>query len=183
MSIEKLQQAYGLTVKWCAFPLHPNVSQEGLALEELFKGTTIDVKKAAERLKQTASQLGLPLGERTKTYNTRLAQEMAKWAEEKGKGDDWHRAVFRAYFVDAKNIGKTDVLIEVATTLGLPAEEAKKVLDSRTYRNPVDADWSRASELGITAVPTFIMNQGRITGAQPYDVLEKFVKSNMVRHE
>jgi predicted DsbA family dithiol-disulfide isomerase len=183
VSIEKLQQAYGLRVKWCAFPLHPNVSEEGLALEELFRGTTIDVKKAAERLKQVASQLGLPLSERTKTYNTRLAQEMAKWAEEKGKGDDWHRAVFRAYFVDAKNIGKADAVIEVATTLGLPAEEAKRVLDSRRYRSAVDADWSRAGALGITAVPTFILNQGRVTGAQPYDALEKFVKANMVKHE
>lgn len=117
------------------------------------------------------------------TYNTRLAQEMSKWAEEKGRGDDWHRAVFKTYFVDGKNIGKAGVLIEVATNVGLSAEEAKTVLDSRAYRSVVDADWSRARELGITAVPTFIMNRGRIAGAQPYDALEKFVKSNMVQHE
>jgi predicted DsbA family dithiol-disulfide isomerase len=98
-------------------------------------------------------------------------------------GADWHRAVFRAYFVDARNIGKADVLIEVATTLGLPGEEARGVLESRRYRNAVDDDWSRAQELGITAVPTFVMNQGRLTGAQPYDALEKFVRSNMVKHE
>ena len=183
MGIEKLQQADGLTIRWCAFPLHPNISEEGLALEELFKGTSIDVKKTGERLKQVASQLGLPLSDRAKTYNTRLAQEMAKWAEGKGMGADWHRAVFRAYFVDARNIGKADVLIEVATTLGLPGEEARGVLESRRYRNAVDDDWSRAQELGITAVPTFVMNQGRLTGAQPYDALEKFVRSNMVKHE
>ena len=41
------------------------------------------------RLKQVAEELGLTLGKRKKTYNSRLAQELAKWAESKGRGDLW----------------------------------------------------------------------------------------------
>jgi predicted DsbA family dithiol-disulfide isomerase len=48
------------------------------------------------------------------------------------------------------------------------------------YKEAVDADWARAKELGITAVPTFAMNQGKIAGAQPYEVLEKFIKVNVL---
>ena len=49
---------------------------------------------------------GLPYGERTHSYNSRLAQELAKWAEAKGKGSTFHDAIFRAYFVEDRNIGK-----------------------------------------------------------------------------
>jgi len=133
------------------------------------------------RLKKVADELGLPLGERKKTYNSRLAQELAKWAESKGKGDEFHDAVFRAYFVDGKNIGKEKELIVLAGSVGLPAEEAKKVLQSRTFRDAVDSDWARSHQMGITAVPTFLIDKQTVVGAQPYEVLEQFLKANGVK--
>jgi predicted DsbA family dithiol-disulfide isomerase len=178
--IDQLQKAYALQVKWTAFPLHPDIPEDGLALAELFKGTTIDVSKVEARLRDAAAELGLPLGERKKTYNTRLAQELAKWGEDKGNGDVVHRALFRAYFVDGRNIGKIDELVTVAEGLGFSGGEARKALASRMYKDAVDADWARAKEIGITAVPTFAMNQGKIAGAQPYEALEKFIKANVV---
>jgi len=178
--IDQLRKAYALQVKWTAFPLHPDIPEDGLALAELFKGTNIDVTKVKTRLRDAAAELGLPMGEREKTYNTRLAQELAKWAEEKVKGDAFHRAVFRAYFVDGRNIGKSDELVSIAEGLGLSGDEARKALASRMCKEAVDADWARAKELGITAVPTFAMNQGKIAGAQPYEVLEKFIKVNVL---
>ena len=133
------------------------------------------------RLKKVAEELGLPLGERKKTYNSRLAQELGKWAESKGKGDEFHDAVFRAYFVDGKNIGKEEELIVLAGSVGLPAEEAKKVLQSRTFRDAVDSDWARSHQMGITAVPTFLIDKETVVGAQPYEVLEQFLKANGVK--
>jgi predicted DsbA family dithiol-disulfide isomerase len=65
------------------------------------------------------------LGRRKKTYNSRLAQELAKWAESKGKGDSFNEAIFRAYFVDGINIGKVDELVDLAKSIGLPEEEAR----------------------------------------------------------
>ena len=58
---------------------------------------------------------GLPYNaDRTMSYNSRLAQELAKWAEGKGKAEQIANALFRAYFVDVKNIGKPDVLTKIA---------------------------------------------------------------------
>jgi len=179
--IEKLRQNYDVEVQWKAFPLHPEVSEEGLTLEELFAGRNIDIAQAMARLKSVADDLGLPLGKRTKTYNSRLAQELGKWAESKGKGDEFHDAVFRAYFVDGKNIGKVDVLIDLAKSAGLPEKEVRKALQSRTFQNAVDSDWARSRELGITAVPTFVIDHHAVVGAQPYEVLEQFLKNNGVK--
>ncbi len=80
----------------------------------------------------------LPFGDRKMTYNSRLAQELGKWAESKDKGHEFHNASFRAYFVDGKNIGKVDVLVEVAESVDLSGKDALKVLQERTYRKAVD---------------------------------------------
>ena len=128
------------------------------------------------KLKSVADSLELPLGDRKRTYNSRLAQELGKWAEEEGNGDDFHMAAFKAYFVNGVNLAKIPVLVKIAETVSLDRITAGRVLEERTYQKQVDRDWQRASELGITAVPTFLMNGNRLVGAQPYEALEKLVQ-------
>ena len=141
----------------------------------------MDIPTMLARLKKVAEDLGLPLGTRKMTYNSRLAQELGKWAEEKGRGDEFHDSVFRAYFVDGKNIGKKAVLIELAKKVGLPGKEAGEILESRAFKEKVDADWKLCMEMGITAVPTFVIDHQSVVGAQPYEVLEQFLENNGVK--
>lgn len=181
MRIDRLQKEYEIQIQWVAFPLHPETPKDGLTLEQLFSGRQIDIDKVRHRLGQTARELGLPLGERTKTYNSRLAQELAKWAESKGKGDEFHKAVFRAYFVEGRNIGKVDELVLLAKSLGLPEGEGRQVLELRTLREAVDVDWSRCHVLGITAVPTFVLDHQGVVGFQPYETLEQLLKTKSIK--
>jgi predicted DsbA family dithiol-disulfide isomerase len=134
-----------------------------------------------DHLKQVASKLGLPLGERKKTYNSRLAQELGKFAEWKGKGDEFHKAMFRAYFVDGQNIGKTSILVKLAESIHLNGKNAQKVIQDRTYKDAVDLDWKRSYEIGVTAVPTFLFNNQRLVGAQNFETLETLLLSNNVK--
>ncbi len=173
-----MRKAFDFETKWIAFPLHPEIPEGGLALADLFKGAQIDINKVQARLKEVAVDLGLPLGERSRTYNTRLAQELAKWAETQRPGDGFHRAVFSAYFAEGRDISAVDQLVDIADTSGLSGEAAREALLSRAYKSAVDADWARSRDMGITAVPTFVMGTGKITGAQPYEVLEKFLRTN-----
>ena len=177
MRIEQLRKNYEIEVRWIAFPLHPETPEEGLTLEELFAGRSVSIEQVMSRLKKVADELGLPLGKRKKTYNSRLAQELAKWAESKEKGDSFNEAVFRAYFVDGKNIGKVDVLATLAKSIDLPEEEARSVLESRTFKEAVDADWSRSHFLGITAVPTFFIDERVVVGFPTYELLEEFAEA------
>jgi predicted DsbA family dithiol-disulfide isomerase len=176
-----LQKEYEIETKWVAFPLHPDTPEEGLLLEELYARRAIDINQVRLRLKKAADELGLPLGERKKTYNSRLAQELAKWAESKGKGDPFHEAVFRAYFVDGKNISKVDELVAVAESIGLSEKESRSVLELRSFKGAVDSDWTRCRDLGITAVPTFVIDHQAMVGAQPYEALEQFMKAAGVK--
>jgi predicted DsbA family dithiol-disulfide isomerase len=130
-----------------------------------------------QRMKVNMDREGLPYNsERNMSYNSRLAQELSKWAEGKGKGDEIHSALFRAYFVDVKNIGKVEPLVEIAKETGLPADEATDALVSRSFKDAVDEDWRRCAAIGVNAVPTFIAGRYLMVGAQPYEELERLVQ-------
>jgi len=176
-----LKREYEIAIRWRAFPLHPDTPEEGLLIEKLFADYPVDVKKMMGKLRKKAEDLGLPFGEREKTYNSRLSQELGLWAESKKKGDAFHNAVFRAYFADGKNISKMPVLLDLAESAGLPREEAASVLATRAFKAAVDEDWALAREKSITAVPTFVMKQDKLVGAQPYDMLEKLMTANKIK--
>jgi predicted DsbA family dithiol-disulfide isomerase len=119
---------------------------------------------------------GLPYGLRTHTYNSRLAQEVAKWADTKPGGGAIHGALFRAYFVDNRNIGDSAVLVDVARSVGLPASESADVIRERRYRGDVDADWAKSRDYNVTGVPTFVSGGHGVVGAQPYETLAQFLR-------
>jgi len=114
------------------------------------------------------------------TYNSRLAQELGKWAEQMGKGEAFHDAVFRAYFADGRNIADVNILADVATSVGLDAKEAHDMFAARTFKEAVDTDWARAYESRVTAVPTFLMNGQTLVGAQPFNALVNFMLQNNI---
>jgi predicted DsbA family dithiol-disulfide isomerase len=178
-----LRAEYEIGFRWTAFPLHPETPENGQTLEQLFAGQAVDLGQVMVRLKQAAQEAGLHFNDRTMTYNSRLAQELAKWAESKDREDEFHRAVFRAYFVEGINIGRIGELLALVCSLGLPEAEAERVLRERTFENAVDLDWARSRELGIRAVPTFVLGQQSLVGAQPYGKLTALMDSAGVRRQ
>ena len=175
MRIELLRKNYEIKVLWTAFPLHPETPLEGLGVEQLFRGRGVDLKEVMARLKHAAAEAGLPLGERDRTFNSRMAQELGKWAESQDKGEEFHNAIFRSFFVKGINIGMISELLKVAKSIGLPEKEGQRVLEEGIFREAVDRDWSRARALAVVAVPTFLFNDRTIVGAQPYEALEKLL--------
>ena len=176
MRTDRLVATYGLNLVLTLFPLHPETPLEGIELAELFAGRNYDIEAAQERMERLMAAEGLPFARRTRTYNSRLAQELGKWAETQPGGEGIHDALYRAYFAEGKNIGDVEVLVEVARQLGLPAEEARRVLSERTFSPAVDRDWARAREMGVTGVPTFASGGFGVVGAQPYEALERLVQ-------
>ncbi len=163
------------------FPLHPEIPEDGMTLDELFKGQPVDIDGIIARLKAVADDLGLPMAERRTTYNSRLAQELGHWAESEGKGDEFHNAVFMAYFAQGKNIGKVPVLTDLAKSVGLPPGEAQKMIETRAFKKAVDEDWQLSRKNSIKAVPTFKFNGQTLVGAQPYEALERLVLAGNVK--
>lgn len=143
-------------------------------MAELFAGR--DISEVKKRLQDLMAEAGLPYGNRTHTFNSRLAQELGKWADTQEGGDKIHDLLYRAYFVDNLNISDVDELVKIAATAGLDENVARQVIIERQFEAEVDEDWKRSRAIGVTGVPTFYSNEMAVVGCQPYDVLEKFVK-------
>ena len=167
-----------MQVKFVHFPLHPDTPQEGKSLAEMFAGRGYDIDKMQAQMRARMAAEGLPYGERKMTFNSRLAQELGKWAESQPGGEAIHDALFKAYFVDGRNIGDPQELVRIAESVGLPGDQAREVLEKRTHKAAVDADWEKSRQYGVTGVPTFLMGERGVVGAQPYEALEQLIKNS-----
>jgi predicted DsbA family dithiol-disulfide isomerase len=174
--IEKLKAEHNVKVEWVHFPLHPDTPAEGRSLSDLFAGRNMDRKAMHAQMKARMDAEGLPYGERTMTYNSRLAQELGKWADTQPGGEAIHDALFRAYFVEARDISQPAVLLDIVGRVGLSVDAAREVLEKRTFEAAVDADWELSRRYGVTGVPTFVVGRYGVVGAQPYETLEELVE-------
>jgi predicted DsbA family dithiol-disulfide isomerase len=174
--VEKLKAAFVIETKLVHFPLHLDTPLEGRSMAEFYAGRGIDPEAAYQRMKTLMDAEGLPYGRRTHTYNSRLAQELGKWADTQPGGEAIHDKLYQAYFVEGRNIGDIDLLVEIAASVGLPAEAARAVLVERRFSDAVDADWQKSHRYGVTGVPTFVADRHGVVGAQPYEVLEQLVE-------
>ncbi len=176
MRIERLQQDYDISLRWVHFPLHPDTPTEGRSLAELFAGRDFDLDAMHERMQTLMTAEGLSYSKRTHTRNSRLAQELGKWADTQPGGTVIHDALYRAFFVDSKDISDRLTLVEIATRVGLDGALAERVLSERQFSAAVDADWAESQQYGITGVPTFVAEGIAVVGAQPYEVLERLIQ-------
>ena len=147
-----------------------------MTLEELFLKSSTEIEIMKQRMSGLMAEEGLPYGNRTHTYNSRLAQELAKYAESFEEGEVLNRKLFEAYFVEGLNLADTDVLLDLAESSGLPREETEEAISKRRFRNEVDSDWKRARELGVRGVPTFVFGNRALVGAQPYETMKQLVQ-------
>ncbi len=145
-------------------------------MAQLYAGRNVDPEAMYARMKTLMDAEGLPYGRRTHTYNSRLAQELGKWADTQPGGAALHDALYRAYFVAARNIGDPETLVEIAQSVGLPADEARAVLAERRFKDAIDADWAKSHAYGVTGVPTFVAERYGVVGAQPYEVLVELLE-------
>ena len=168
MRTDRLQREFGVQFRWTVFPLHPETPEEGAELTQLLGVGAEQIGAMQARLREIAAAEGLPIAERTRTYNSRRAQELGKWAEAQGRGADWRHAVYHAFFVERRNIALVEALAELAGAIGLPADQARQIGADGSYAAAVDADWQRSREMGVNAVPAHLYEGKRLVGFTGY---------------
>ena len=178
--IARLKEAYHIQIRRRMFPFHADTPKEGVSLSAFFTDDPLVVRERMHNLTEAAKALGLPFNAPEMIYNSRSAQELGLWAESKGKGDAFLKALYAAYFVNSRNIAEISVLSELAASVGLPADDVEGVIRAGTFKKRVDRDWALAGEMNILVLPTFVVNQNRLVGAQPYHKLQRFMAQNGV---
>ncbi len=95
---------------------------------------------------------------------TRKAHELGLHAREHGCFRKVHDALFQAYLLEGRDIGRVDVLVELGAEAGLDRMEVKAALDVDRHRQEVERRRERALALGINGVPTLLWRETRLEG-------------------
>jgi len=167
--LKKLTTSCDATIRWRAFELRPAGSPP---LPPEYRAR---IEAGRPRLKALArDQYGVELNPGPFGINSRTALVGAKYAEAQELGPAYHEAVFAAYWQHARAIDDPQVLVTIASEVGLDPAAFVAALDNSTFQDAVSADIAEAQAYGLTGVPAHIFN-GRylVVGAQPYDVLQR----------
>ncbi len=172
-------------IEWHPFQLNPDMPKGGMDrrayLEGKFGGKEAAVRAYAPVVEH-AGQAGLAIDFEgmKRTPNTIDAHRLIQWAGVENKQTDVVDALFQAYFVDARDIGDPDVLADVADTSGMDAAVIRRLLQSDADRKEISERDARARSMGVSSVPTFIVDgKHAVPGAQPPDLWLKVIDELM----
>ncbi len=169
--VERFKTEHGAEVEWRPFYLRPDTPPEGMELPDYVKA---HAAKSQESLRHRANAVGLEMVFPTSIPNTRLAHEATEYARQRGKDFEFHHAVFEKFYGKGQDISKWNVLRAAAEEVGLDAEEMQRMVETGTYTAAVQLEVDRATQIGVTGVPTYVLNDRyAIVGAQPYEVFQQ----------
>jgi predicted DsbA family dithiol-disulfide isomerase len=169
--VEQFKSEHGAVVEWRPFYLRPDTPPEGMELPDNVK---THAAQSYEHLRQRANDVGLEMVFPTHIPNTRLAHEATEYARQRGKGFEFHHAVFEKFYGKGQDISKWNVLRAAAEEVGLDSEEMQRMVEAGTYTAAVQSEVDQAYQIGVTGVPTYVLNDRyAIVGAQPYEVFQR----------
>lgn len=170
--LARIQEEYGdkVEVDWRAYELRPDpvptLDPDGEYLHRVWNASVYPM----------ARSLGMTLRLPPVQPRSRKALEAAEFARDNGRYDTMHTALFKAFFEEGWDLADTEVLLNVAASVGLEREELRTALEEGRYTEKVLADEKLAARLGVRSVPTMLVaptdapleTAEAITGAQPY---------------
>ena len=160
-----------MEVEWRPFYLYLDTPPEGKELPDHVKRARANGSE--ERLKQIADLYNMDFESTKRIYNTRLAHEATEYAREHGKGNEFHKVIFRKVYAEGEDPSQWDMLRSAAEEVGLNADEMQREVESEKYTANVADQVRWAYQIGVTGVPTYVINNRyAIVGAQPYEVFK-----------
>ncbi len=157
-----------------AFELDPNSpATSNETMQEVLAGkynmSIEEAKGMTDNVVTQAESVGLKYNFSTmKPANTFKAHRLAKLAEQEGLGAEIAEQLLHAYFIESKQIGLDEELIDLCEKVGISKERAEEVLNSEEFAEDVKADITEAGQIGVQGVPFFVINRKyAISGAQP----------------
>jgi predicted DsbA family dithiol-disulfide isomerase len=166
------------------FELNPTMTREGANAAQYLKTKygLSDEQLAVnrERIAERGAAEGFTFGTRELVWNTFDAHRLLHWSGVEGAPGTQRalkHALLKAYHGEGRNPGAHDVLLELATQVGLPADRAREVLERGEFADDVREAERFWQEAGIQSVPAVVVNrQHLISGGQPSEVFEQALR-------
>lgn len=178
LALEEFEHADEVSVIWHSYQLDPDAPArvEGSTVDRLAEKYGVDREQMVatqEQLAADAAEVGLDYRwQDTVGGNSYDAHRIIHFARFQGLEEAVTGRIMRAWFTEGRAIGDQNVLVELATEAGLDPEEVRGVLAQDAFGTEVRADLDLATRIGITAVPTFVLDQKYgVTGVQPVKIM------------
>ena len=176
MRAERLEREFEIDIVWRPYELHPEIPAAGIDRGE--RASRLD--GYVNPLRALAEEAGLPYAPSSHVPNSHRALEAAEFAREQGAFEQFHRALFEAYFGRGEDIGDVDVLVALAAASGLDAHGLEAALRDSRYTTLVNESTQEAQRQGVTGTPTYIFEAGDrrfpLVGAQDYSVFQSIAQ-------
>jgi len=183
----RLEQALSLRpsmtfeVRWRPFQLDPSTPVEGVDrkthLEQKF-GSLEKLKPVQAALEAAGREVGITFNfdRIARTPNTLNSHRLIRWAHSLGLQDEIVEGLFRAYFVEGKDIGDMKVLAQIGDIVGMDGELVEELLNSDADVESVTQQDSMARKFGVQGVPSFLLG-GRtlVMGAEDAETLASMI--------
>jgi len=177
-ALAEFEHADRVEVVWRSFQLDPGypVGTREPVYQSLAKKMGLPLKQVramTDRVKALAAEEGLAYDfDRAVMVNTFTAHRLTHLAKAHGLGAEMHERLMRAQLCEGRVLDDPETLAELAAEVGVPADEARRVLAGDEYTREVEEDIRQARELGVTGVPFFVFdNAYGIAGAQSSEML------------
>lgn len=190
LALEKFQHKNAVKVDWKSFELDPHLKTEPdvKANDHLSEIKGISKEQASgmqEYVKNVAREVGLDFyPDKAVVANSFNGHRLIQLAKTKGLANEVEEALFKAHFVEGKNIDDMETLVAVGASVGLDERETAQMLASDTFTQEVRQDEMRARELGINGVPFFVLNDKyAVSGAQSPETFLDALKQTWMETE
>ena len=175
-ALDELKDKVSADITWHPFELNPDMPLEGQNLNEHLMQKYGLSEEQGDENRQNMADAGKRAGFTFNFDGKRIMinsfdlHRLLTWAREQGKQTELKMAFFEAHFTDLKYLNQEEALLDVVASVGLDKDAARDILQSEQYAQTVREEQNRFKELGITSVPTFIINDKyAISGGQPSD--------------
>ena len=172
-ALKEFQHKNEIEVEWKSFLLNPAIRTDpGKNINQYLsetKGWSLEqAKQANHYVSKMAKEVGLNYDfNKVVVANTFDAHRLIQLAKANNKSDETEERLFRAYFIEGKNIADHDTLISLGSEAGLQGDEIKRMLNSVEFADNVKNDVNEAHQIGVRGVPYFVFNdQYAVSGAQ-----------------
>ncbi len=171
--VDQLKLEYDVSVEWSPYLLRPDMPPEGMEIDPYIRER---MTESRQRLEEMAHTAGMEMVFSEHISNSRRALEATEYAKEHGKGEEFHGAVFHKLYGEGKDISKWDILRDSAQEVGLDADDMLHEIESDKYVAVLEEQLAKTTAIGITGVPTYILNDKyKIVGAQPLEAFKDVI--------
>jgi len=182
-ALSKFNDSIHFDIEWKSYQLQPDLQiTEAKGLDAYLaeiKGWSIE---QAQSMNQQVSQMAKASGlnyqlDIAKVANTLKAHQLIQLAKTKSLGDAAEEALFKAYFIEGKDLNDENELCRIAEGIGISSHEISSVLKTQAYVDEIKREQFEAQQLQVRGVPFFLFNDNyAISGAQPVETFESVIQ-------